>query len=263
MMFNRSKLQSLTLYIGTLLFIVLLAEKFWNIYLHRNDPNVLISFWPPLVFFILAIICASGLYTNYLKASSPKILENTINQKIEEERAKILSEFSKLENKEVETENVEEINLKINQILPKGSFKNIDSYAKKLLTNLSDEFAITQGIIYTANKDKKSFSFMAGYALTNKEPIPDFQSGENLNGQVAASKEIMIVKDIPDDYLSIESGLGKSLPRNLIIVPFVHNDNTIAILEFTTFQEISGSVVKILNELGHQASEKIIQFKMS
>jgi transcriptional regulator with GAF, ATPase, and Fis domain len=258
-MFNRYKLQSLALYIGSLLCIVLLASAFWSIYLKTNDSNI---FWP-LTFFILSIFLVSALYTTYLKATNGKILENIIHQKIEEERSKILTEFSKQESKEQETENVLEINEKINQILPKGSFKNLDSYAKKLINNLADELAITQGIIYTLNQDNNSFSFLAGYALTNSDPVPDFTIGENLNGQVAASQEIMIVKDIPDDYLSVESGLGKSKPRNLIIMPFIHKNKTIGILEITTFLDLTNSVKELLNKIGSQASEKMTQLQMA
>jgi putative methionine-R-sulfoxide reductase with GAF domain len=259
MMFKSYKSQSLILYIGSLLCIVLLARAFWNIYLKLSDSNI---FWP-LIFFILSIFLVSALYTTYLKATNGKILENIIDQKIEEERSKILSEFSKQETKEQETDNVTEINEKIKQILPKGSFKNLDSYAKKLLNNMSDELVLTQGIIYMANSENNTFSFLTGYALTNTEPIADFQIGENLNGQVAASQEIMIVKDIPDDYLSVESGLGKSKPRNLIIAPFIYDKKTIAIIEFTTFQEITNSVSKILSQLTSEASEKMLQLKMS
>jgi len=258
-MFKSYKSQSLSLYIGAIIFIVLLARAFWNIFIKTNNSAI---FWP-LTFFILAIFSVSALYTTYLKATNKKILENIVHQKVEEERAKILADFSKQENREQETENATEIDEKISQILPKGSFKNLDSYAKKLLNNLADEMAITQGIIYNLNPDNKSFGLLTGYALTNTEPIPDFQIGENLNGQVAASQEIMIVKDIPEDYLSVESGLGKSKARNLIIAPFVQNEKTIAILEFTTFQEITNSVSKILSQLAAQASEKMIQLKMS
>jgi hypothetical protein len=261
MMFKSYKTQSLLLYIGTLLLIVLLAMALWNAHFHLK-PEYSISFWS-LIIFVLSIFSVSALYTTHLKATNKKILENIIHQKIEEERSKILSEFSKQETKEQETDNVTEINERIKQILPKGSFKNLDSYAKKLLNNMADELALTQGIIYMANSENNTFSFLTGYALTNTEPLADFQIGENLNGQVAASQEIMIVKDIPDDYLSVESGLGKSKPRNLVIAPFIYDQKTIAIIEFTTFQEITNSVSKILSQLTSQASEKILQLKMS
>jgi putative methionine-R-sulfoxide reductase with GAF domain len=238
---------------------MLIAASLWNIHLKNNSS---LSVWL-LIFLILAILSASALYITYLKATNNKIFENIIHQKVEEERARILSEFNTQEEKNLSTEAIIKIDEKISQILPKGNFKNLDSYAKKLLANLADELEVTQGILYAVNSDSDSFSFLAGYALTNTEPVAGFKLGENLNGQVAASQEIMIVKDIPDDYLSVESGLGKSKPRNLIIMPFIHKNKTVGILEITTFLDITDNIKELLNELGSQASEKMIQLQMA
>jgi transcriptional regulator with GAF, ATPase, and Fis domain len=259
MIFKRYKLQSLLLYIGTLLFIILIAVARWNIHIKNNSP---LGVWP-FLFLILAILSASALYITYLKDTNTKILENIIRQKVEEERTRILSEFNTQEEKNLNSEAIYKINDKVSQILPKGNFKNPDAFAKKLLTNLADELEVTQGIVYTLNPDGNSFGFLTGYALTNKEPVADFKLGENLNGQVAASQEIMVVKDIPDDYLSVESGLGKSKPRNLIIMPIIHDNKTIGILEITTFLDITNNIQELLTELGKQASEKMTQLNVS
>lgn len=259
MMDKSYRTRSILLYIGTLLSIILTAISLWNINLKYNKSLIFLS----LLLLLFAVILVSWLYLTYLKSSDKNLLENIIRQKVEEERTKIFSEFSKETEKDQELESAVETEKKIDQILPKGSFKNLDSYAKRLLSNLADEFEVTQGIFYAAKQDFSSFGYLTGYALTNTKNIHDFNLGENLNGQTAASQEIMVVKDIPDDYLSVESGLGKSKPRNLVIIPFINQDKTFAVLELTTFQNITSSTLRILNDIAGKASEKMVQLNMA
>ena len=47
-------------------------------------------------------------------------------------------------------------------------------------------------------------------------------------------QEIVTFSDLPDDYVFISSGLGESLPRKVIVAPFVHNNEAIGVLELGT-----------------------------
>jgi transcriptional regulator with GAF, ATPase, and Fis domain len=234
-----------------------MAVYLWNANLKSIAT---VGVWSFILLFTILITVSSS-YVIFLKTTNKKSHENFINQQVEEERTKILAEFNKQEEQKESSDNSLEQIEKINQILPKGNFKNLDTYAKKLLVNLADELEVTQGIIYLSNPEKNSFSFLAGYALTNIEPIPDFQIGENLCGQVAASKEIMIVNNIPEDYFRVESGLGKSQPRNLIIMPILSNGLTIGILEVSLFHEITNLIKDIISKVSDQASEKMVQIQ--
>ena len=144
--------------------------------------------------------------------------------------------------------------------MPKGNIKNAAGYAEKLLKGLSDELQVSIGIAYLA-KGKK-YAYLAGFALTGDTP-PDFKEGENLNGQAALSKEILIAENIPEDYFNIESGLGKSKPKTLIIVPLLHKNKTVAILEIATFIESDDKIINILNKVSTQAAEKLVQLQKS
>jgi len=257
MTFNQNKIVSLVLYLINLISIILLAVFLWNSLIRAHTQAGILS----VLFLLIALISSSILYILHLKYTNSTLIEKTINLRVEEERLKIYNEINKKEEVIQETKiDLDEI---VNKIVPKGNFKNIESFASKLLQNMGHENEISQGIFYLSNKDFTNYSFIAGYALTNEKPVTDFKPGENLNGQVAVNKEIIVINDIPNEYMNIESGLGKSKPVNLIIAPVLFENNTIAVLEFATFKSNSESLKEITEKVTNQIVDKIVQMQKS
>ncbi|MEZ5071701.1 MAG: PAS domain S-box protein [Bacteroidales bacterium] len=62
--------------------------------------------------------------------------------------------------------------------------------------------------------------------------------GSGLIGSVAMEKKGYYTDKIPDSYLQITSGLGKSNPRYLLIEPLVWNDQVYGILELASFKAL-------------------------
>lgn len=250
MILKQNKIRALSLFILSLLSIILLIIVFWNSLFKANV----------IILLAVTLISVSWLYIIYLKETNADLINNTINNKVEEERSKILAEFSKKE------ETVEEVKIDLDEVIgkivPKGNFKNTDSFISKTLQNLAPEIEMSQAIFYLLNKDKGTFEFLSGFA-TSKSEIPEFTPGENLTGQVAVSKEIMVIHDIPDEYMIIESGLGKSKPVHLIIVPILNENESIAILEVATFKSNTEYISDLLNKLMVQVSEKLVQMLKS
>ncbi|MDQ2818900.1 MAG: response regulator [Pseudomonadota bacterium] len=66
---------------------------------------------------------------------------------------------------------------------------------------------------------------------------PDEQSGsvfrgaESLVGQAAHENRLIALADVPQDYIKVNSGLGSSTPRNLIIAPFSHEGMVNGVIE--------------------------------
>jgi 23S rRNA maturation mini-RNase III len=255
MWFKHHSIQALFLFISILLFILLMAISFWN---YSLKDHVSLNAWP-LVFLILAIVSAALFYTLYLKATDQQITENMINQKVAEERARILSE---MDNKEevTEIENIEQ-DERASKIIPKGNIKTAESFARKLLANLASELEVVLGVIYMSNSKHNLFSFLAGFALPADQKPPDFKAGENLNGQVAKNKEILVLRNLPAAYFNIESGLGSSKPRSLIIAPLVNNNKTVAIIEIATFIDIDKNTETFVNKVCTLAADKLASFK--
>jgi hypothetical protein len=252
MWFQQHKKQALALFIATLLFILLMAASFWN-YSIKSKP---LGVWP-LLFFLLAIITSSVFYILYLKVTDSKQVELLVNDKVAEERTRMLRELDKKE--EVKADDGLQLDEKAVAIVPVGNFKTAESFAKKLLANLATEIQVVIGMVYLLKGKGNTYSFLTGYALPTDAIPSDFKSGENLNGQVAMNREMTILRNLPEEYFSIESGLGKSKPRNIIIAPVVNNNKTIAIIEIATFIEIDTNTELLINKICSLAAEKMAQ----
>lgn len=246
MVFKRNSIKTFGLFILSLASIVFLAIVYWN-----SMMKVL-----PILLILVALVSLCWLYIIYLKEMDETRLSNIINRKVEEERSKILADFNKKE------EIVEEVKIDadelISKTIPKGNFKNIDSFVAKLLQNLAPEIEMSQGIFYLQKQENGPFEYLCGYAVT-KEEISGFNAGENLTGQVVVTKEIAVIHDIPDSYMTIESGLGKSKPVNLVIVPVLNQNEVIAVFEMATFKSNTDHITEILSKLMMQVSDKLIQ----
>lgn len=55
--------------------------------------------------------------------------------------------------------------------------------------------------------------------------------GSNLAGEVARSGESIIVRDLPDHYVRVQSMMGETAPRHLVIVPITADKRPLGVLE--------------------------------
>ena len=142
----------------------------------------------------------------------------------------------------------------IKKILPKEDSKlDLIKYTEKILSNIAKEFNIVQGLFFVKEKESDIFNITGKYAYFGEEEPNSFKSGETLSGQVAKNKTVLNLKEIPENYVTILSGLGSSSPNHLIIIPIVFNNETIGIIELASFKQFK----KNFNELFKGMSEQI------
>ncbi len=73
-----------------------------------------------------------------------------------------------------------------------------------------------------------AFSLTSAYSAVNAPK--QFLLGEGLIGQSAKNQKINVISDLPTDFL-ISSSVGNTLPVSIMIVPLVHENETIAVME--------------------------------
>ena len=141
--------------------------------------------------------------------------------------------------------------------------KNFDSDSAcidQALKSIGREMEIVQGLVYMLNEDDHLFHVTGEYAYFSEEKPKSFPLGETLSGQVAKNQKILNISELPDGYITVLSGLGKSNPRHLIIAPMIRNNVCIGIMELASFkpfgkneellvQRICETMMELLNEL--------------
>ncbi|WP_332848176.1 response regulator [Massilia sp. S19_KUP03_FR1] len=70
------------------------------------------------------------------------------------------------------------------------------------------------------------------YGFPPDEPSGmSFRGAESLVGQAAQENRVITLADVPPDYIKINSGLGQSAPRNVLIAPFSHEGKVNGVVE--------------------------------
>lgn len=86
--------------------------------------------------------------------------------------------------------------------------------------------------------DKKSrrLQLQGSYARQQSELPPSFALREGLVGQAAADRRTLLLNAIPDNYLRIGSSLGETLPRHLLVAPFLFEEKLLGVVELASLQ---------------------------
>jgi CheY-like chemotaxis protein/HAMP domain-containing protein len=95
---------------------------------------------------------------------------------------------------------------------------------------------------------------VGSYAYTRRKNLAnEYRIGEGLVGQAALEKKSILITNVPDDYLKINSGLGEGIPRNIMVTPFLYEGEVKGIIELGSFHEFTELQLDFLN----QATENI------
>jgi CheY-like chemotaxis protein len=65
----------------------------------------------------------------------------------------------------------------------------------------------------------------------NEQLEQSFAGTQSIVGQAAFSNRMIQLNDIPDNYIKIQSGLGNSTPKHLVVLPISNNGNVNGVLE--------------------------------
>lgn len=146
---------------------------------------------------------------------------------------------------------------------------SIDALGEDVIKFILEKIGAIQGAFYIVNDDNDQGSpvieMRASYAYTRKKYLKGrFKFAEGLVGQAAAEKDIVLRTEIPDEYVTITSGiLGDQRPRCILIVPLITNEEVYGVLEFAGFKKFDPSQVKFVQELSLILARTIFNIKVN
>ena len=116
--------------------------------------------------------------------------------------------------------------------------RDLTTVGRLLLTELTPLVNAHMGVIYQVeNEDNPQLRLLSAYAGDGNHPHPQFvQFGEGLVGQCAMDKRQRVVSDIPADAMPINSALLRVIPRNLVVLPVLFENQVKAVIELASDQ---------------------------
>ena len=138
---------------------------------------------------------------------------------------------------------------------------NLDELCDKLILKLVNYLKVNQGGIFLLNEngDVPVLQLKAFRAYEQKKYLQKtIDLGEGLVGQVALEKKYKLIKDVPEDYATITSGLGKAVPKSILVVPLESNDQLVGVLEFASLNTFQETDIEFLEKVGESIAATVI-----
>jgi hypothetical protein len=130
--------------------------------------------------------------------------------------------------------------------------RDLLTVADQVLSELAAVVSAQHGSFFMAevHENKTSLKLFASYAYKERKNVSNaFTLGEGLVGQAAREKKRILVTDVPEDYIRINSSLGEAKPLNIVVVPISFETEIKGVLELASFQRFSDTQLAFLEQL--------------
>jgi CheY-like chemotaxis protein/signal transduction histidine kinase/CHASE3 domain sensor protein len=106
------------------------------------------------------------------------------------------------------------------------------------------------GLFYLFDDVRFRLDLLGSYGLRLDSRSADhYTPGEGLVGQCAVERKAIMLDDVPENYVRIDSGSGEALPRCIAILPVIYRDRLTGVLELASFTALPPLHLQLLEEL--------------
>jgi CheY-like chemotaxis protein len=129
--------------------------------------------------------------------------------------------------------------------------RDLTSVGRMLLSELAPLVNAQQGVIYQMQTDESAeMALLSAYADDAPNGHPhQLRVGEGLVGQCAAERRRMLITEVPQNAVTIRSGLFKAKPSNVIVLPVLFEDRVKAVIELASLSAFTASHLAFLEQL--------------
>jgi signal transduction histidine kinase/CheY-like chemotaxis protein/HAMP domain-containing protein len=98
--------------------------------------------------------------------------------------------------------------------------------------------------------EPNELALLASYASEGREAIGKRVGlGEGMVGQCAVEKRMVLLNNLPSNYVRISSGLGTAPPRSLLVLPLIFEGQVKGVLELASFEGFNPTHQAFLEQL--------------
>ncbi len=123
--------------------------------------------------------------------------------------------------------------------------ENLDELSYRVINKLVDCMEANQGGFFLLSEDGHQLELKSAFAYEKRKYLQKVvNSDEGLVGQCLQEAKPIYLKEIPEDYMEITSGLGGSRPSSVLLLPLLYNDVGYGVIELSSFTEIDEHKIK-------------------
>lgn len=142
---------------------------------------------------------------------------------------------------------------------------SLDKLGDDIIRFAINKIGAIQGAFYIVNEEEKTIELRNSLAYNRKKYLKkSYQFSEGLVGQAAIEQQMILRTEIPDNYLSITSGIiGEKKPACLMIMPLMANEEVFGAIELAGFVKFNSFQIKFVEELSTMLARTIFNIKVN
>ncbi len=130
--------------------------------------------------------------------------------------------------------------------------RDITNVGRMVLSELCPVVNALQAEFYVLEQDhdEPKLTLLASYASEGRmEHGKQLQLGQGIVGQCAVEKRKIELEELPKGHIKISSGLGRSAPRSILVLPLIFEGQVKGVLELASFKGFSHTDRALLDQL--------------
>lgn len=142
--------------------------------------------------------------------------------------------------------------------------KDFSITADKFINKLVKYVKANQGGLFILNDDNNTLELISCYAYDKKKYTRKIVAcDEGMIGQAFQESETIYLEKIPDNYITIKSGLGTADPNYLLLVPLKNEKKSQGVIELAMFQPLEEYQIEFIEKLAETLATTIVSGKIN
>ncbi|MFN8886383.1 MAG: GAF domain-containing protein, partial [Cyclobacteriaceae bacterium] len=160
------------------------------------------------------------------------------------------------------------VTLGINQIseILRANNSNVQVLTDELIRGIVKYMGLNQGGIFLleGEGDEAYLELKACYAFERKKYLKKrVEIGEGLIGQCYLERDTIYLKDVPEEYIRITSGLGDAPPSNVLLAPIQTQDEIVGVLELASFSELDQNKIEFVKKICQSIASSVVSTRIT
>ena len=138
---------------------------------------------------------------------------------------------------------------RVNQLLRQMADRDLEEACSAFVDFVVKYADLPQAGIYIHDDETNKLNLIAQYAYQQKKFVKNqINDDEGSVGQCFQEAHIIVIEEVPQNYLTISSGMGKAQPTFVMLLPLMFNDENCGVMEMATFKELPDHYIEFLQQ---------------